>query len=265
MRLQFVMSESLKIITKGQGPELVLLHGWAMHSGIWSGVVDALATKFRVNLVDLPGHGINRHLPLSSDLNTVAQLILSEVPPAAWIGWSLGGLITLQAALAQPQKVQQMVLVAATPSFTKRSGWDCGIDAAAQQVFTEGLESGFERAVDQFCLQTFGANWITDALYRLGVSSFTENAPTNKTLQTGLQLLYSSNLLPRLSDCNTSSLFLGGSRDRTVRPESLGRAAALMPNARTRLITTAGHAPFISHEGAFLDIIREFLHTGKRV
>lgn len=259
------MSDSLKIVTRGQGPELVLLHGWAMHSGIWGGVVDALATEFRVNLVDLPGHGINRHHPLSSDLNTVAQLILSEVPPAAWIGWSLGGLITLQAALAQPQKVQQMVLVAATPSFTKRPGWDCGIDAAAQQAFTEGLESDFEGAVEQFYLQTFGASWINEALHRLGVSSFTENAPANNTLQTGLQLLYSSNLLPHLSDCNTPSLFLTGSRDRTVRPESLSQAAALMPDARTSLITPAGHAPFISHEGEFLDIIRGFLHTRKRV
>ena len=51
------MSESLKISSRGQGPELVLLHGWAMHSGIWGGVVDVLASEFRVNLVDLPGHG----------------------------------------------------------------------------------------------------------------------------------------------------------------------------------------------------------------
>ena len=73
------MSENLKISTYGQGPDLVLLHGWAMHSGIWGGLVDVLATEYRVNLVDLPGHGINQHVPLSDDLNEVADLILSVV------------------------------------------------------------------------------------------------------------------------------------------------------------------------------------------
>jgi len=255
------MTDQFKLVARGQGPELVLLHGWGMHSGIWGGVVDALATDFRVNLVDLPGHGVNRHIPLSRDLNTVAELILSEVPPAIWIGWSLGGLITLQAALAQSQKVRQMILVATTPSFSKRPGWDCGINAAAQQLFTEGLASDFEGTVEQFCLQTFGASWINDSLYRLGASSFTEKAPSSKTLQTGLQLLYGSNLLPHLSNCNIPALFLGGSRDRTVRPESLGRVAILMPDARTRLITGAGHAPFVSHEEKFLDIILGFLQA----
>ena len=40
-----------------QRPPLVLLHGWAMHSGIWGPLVGRLARRFRVHAVDLPGHG----------------------------------------------------------------------------------------------------------------------------------------------------------------------------------------------------------------
>lgn len=47
----------LHIESLGHGPDLVLLHGWAMHSGIWSGVQDQLARQFRLHLVDLPGMG----------------------------------------------------------------------------------------------------------------------------------------------------------------------------------------------------------------
>ena len=89
------MSETLKITTLGKGPDLVLLHGWATNSGIWAGVVKTLAGQFRVNLVDLPGHGVNSHIPLSRNLNAVAEQILTEVPSATWVGWSLGGLIAL--------------------------------------------------------------------------------------------------------------------------------------------------------------------------
>jgi pimeloyl-[acyl-carrier protein] methyl ester esterase len=252
------MAESLKINIHGRGPDLVLLHGWAMHSGIWGGLVDLLAEQFRVHLVDLPGHGINRHTPLSPDLNEVADLILSKLPPAVWIGWSLGGLITLAAALRQPGRVKKALLVAATPCFSRSPGWDCGVDVAAQQAFADALENDFEGSLKQFWLQCFGANLIDESLHLLGKTSVLDHLPSKNTMQTGLHLLYGSNLLGDLSRCEVPTLFVGGTRDRTIKPESFARAAELMPAADSRLIQAAGHAPFISHEDRFMDIISEF-------
>lgn len=254
------MSESLKISTRGEGPELVLLHGWAMHSGIWGGVVDVLATGFRVNLVDLPGHGINRQVPLSPDLNEVAGLILSELPPAIWMGWSLGGLVTLAAALLQPHKVQKAVLVAATPCFSRQANWDFGVSAEAMQAFSDGLESDLEATLKQFYLQTFGATCVDESLHRLGQLSVTDNAPAKNVMQIALHLLYKHNLLAEIGSCFVPTLFLGGTRDRTIRPESFARAADLMPAAGSHLIHAAGHAPFISHPDRFLSIIRGYLN-----
>ncbi len=51
------MSGTLHVESVGSGPPLVLLHGWAMHSGIWGPLVARLAQRFRVHAVDLPGHG----------------------------------------------------------------------------------------------------------------------------------------------------------------------------------------------------------------
>jgi pimeloyl-[acyl-carrier protein] methyl ester esterase len=50
---------SLHIESEGAGPDLVLLHGWAMHGGIWRDVREQLARHFRLHLVDLPGHGFS--------------------------------------------------------------------------------------------------------------------------------------------------------------------------------------------------------------
>jgi len=252
------MSESLKVITRGQGPDLVLLHGWAMHSGIWGGVVDVLASEYRVNLVDLPGHGVNRNVPLSDNLDEVAELILSELPPAVWIGWSLGGLVALAAALQQPQKVHKAILVSATPCFSKQTDWEFGVSAEARQAFADGLQSDFEATLDQFCLQCFGAAWVSESLRRLGRSTVLDNLPARHVMNTGLHLLYSNNLLADLSSCTVPSLFLGGTRDRTIRPESLEQAAALLPAASSCLIRGASHAPFISHPDQFLDIISRY-------
>lgn len=254
------MPEKFKIHTRGQGPELVLLHGWCMHSGIWGGLADALACEYRVNLVDLPGHGANCHVPLSGNLDELAELILAELPPAAWMGWSLGGLVTLAAALQQPHKVQKAVLVAATPCFSKQDNWDLGVSLTARKAFTDGLENDLEGTLDQFFLNCFGAARVGESLRLLGKSTIMDKLPATSTLRTGLHLLYSNNLLASLGACKTPALYLGGGRDRTINPESFERAAAAMPAASTLMIRAAGHAPFISHPEQFLETVRGFLN-----
>lgn len=258
------MSEKLEIRQLGQGPDLVLIHGWGMNSGIWGSVVDALAADFRLHLVDLPGHGVNRLIPLSLDLNAVAGQILTGLPPACWLGWSLGGLVTLAAALQQPHKVNKVLLVGATPSFSEQRDWDCGVSVGAQQAFIDGLEKDFDGTLHQFCLQTFGPLWMQEALDRLGRGGLADKIPDEKTLNTGLHLLYNNSVLPGLESIKIPALWLGGSRDRTIRPESFSRAASLMPAAASSMVTGAGHAPFISHEEEFLDIIRRFLPEGQK-
>ena len=243
---------------------MVLVHGWGMNSGIWGNVTDALSAEFRLHLVDLPGHGVNHHMPLSHDLNAVAAQVLSELPAACWLGWSLGGLVTLSAALQQPLKVQKIVLVAATPSFSQQQDWDCGIDIVAQQAFMDGLEKNIDETLHQFCLQTFGPIWMQGAVDRLGQGSPADKIPDKKTLNTGLHLLYDNSLMAGLDGIKMPALWLGGSRDRIIRPESFARAASLMPDATSSMITGAGHAPFISHEEKFLDIIRGFLREGRK-
>ena len=50
--------------TGGQGPSLVLLHGWGLHGGVWAPVREALERRFTVTAIDLPGHGFSAFTPL---------------------------------------------------------------------------------------------------------------------------------------------------------------------------------------------------------
>jgi pimeloyl-[acyl-carrier protein] methyl ester esterase len=254
------VAEKLKIITSGQGPDLVLLHGWAMHSGIWGGLASSLSSEYRVNLVDLPGHGVNRHIPLSRDLHAVAKQILSRVPPAVWIGWSLGGLVTLAAAMQQPQKVNKVIMVAATPSFSMQPHWECGVDATSRRTFSAGLDENPSDTLAQFWLQCFGAEWTKESLRLMGKTSVNDDLPAKEDLQAGLHLLYDNDLTAELKTCRVPTLLIGGTRDRTIRAESFSRAADLLPLGEAILLRTSGHAPFITHRDRFLAIIRGFLN-----
>ena len=90
---------TLHVEVTGNGPDIVLLHGWAMHGGVFAPLVSRLQERFRLHVVDLPGHGGSRESDIPLTLADSAQAIARVVPSGAlWCGWSLGGLIALHAA-----------------------------------------------------------------------------------------------------------------------------------------------------------------------
>src|SRR5690554_4795270 len=94
-----------------------LVHGWGMHGGIWAPVVTALGEATAPVCLALPGHGSRPAEP--AELSRWAAALADALPgPRVWVGWSLGGLVCLQLALARPSQVRALVLVAATPRFT---------------------------------------------------------------------------------------------------------------------------------------------------
>src|SRR5512147_1011217 len=107
----------------GSGPDLVLVHGWGLNGGVWDTLAPLLEADFRLTRVDLPGHGRSAWWEYEG-LDGLARAVLESVPErAAWLGWSLGGLVAARAALASPARVERLVLVATTPSFVCRPGW----------------------------------------------------------------------------------------------------------------------------------------------
>ena len=70
---------SLHVTTIGQGPWLVLLHGWALNSHVWDDVVPRLASEFTVVCVDLPGHGASEWQPRINDLDSLAESVLPHL------------------------------------------------------------------------------------------------------------------------------------------------------------------------------------------
>jgi pimeloyl-ACP methyl ester carboxylesterase len=102
----------------GSGPSLVLVHGLGGAASNWCELVPLLAPRFRLLVVDLPGHGGSSPLPSAPTLSPFADAVFriaesEELLPAAVVGHSLGGLVALRLALRRPQAVRALVLAAA--------------------------------------------------------------------------------------------------------------------------------------------------------
>src|SRR5438045_4093664 len=121
---------SLYIEPQGAGPNLMLIHGWGMHGGVWRPLVKRLSQHFTLHIVDLPGMGFSDPIE-PSHLHAVAEKVADALPGNTDIcGWSLGGQIAMRIALLQPDRVRRLVLVGTTPKYVNSNDWHNGIDAS---------------------------------------------------------------------------------------------------------------------------------------
>src|SRR5215813_3498525 len=128
------MSE-LYVEVNGNGPDLVLLHGWGLNLRVWDGLVEDLRDRFRLIAVDLPGHGRSAWTFTRGTPAEQAWLIHTTLTPItnrySLLGWSFGAQLALDLAAAMPAQIDKLVLVAATPRFSESGDWPFGMNAAA--------------------------------------------------------------------------------------------------------------------------------------
>ena len=260
------MTAPLHVESCGRGPPLVLLHGWAMHSGVFGPLTSCLARHHRVHAVDLPGHGFSAPVPSFTSAAVVAALDAAfavEASPLDIVGWSLGGQIALSWALANPQRVARLALVATTPRFVAGDGWEHAISSETLQRFGDELAVAWKATVLRFLtLQLRGGEHGRAALSALRGELFARGEPSRRTLAEALAVLSTTDLRAEVGRIGHPALVIAGSRDTLVPPEAGAWLASEMGNGRFASIDGAAHAPFLSHPDELGRALREFLSAG---
>lgn len=251
----------LHVETHGHGPDLVLLHGWGMNSGVWHSVLPVLARDFRVSCVDLAGHGASSALPMPATLAAVADQVLAVTPAsAAWLGWSLGGLVAMQIALQAPQRVRSLVLSNTTPRFITAPDWPDAMKPATLDAFALELTHDFVHTVHEFlALQVLGDEHARAALRILRDSVLVRGQPDRDSLATGLGILRDSDLREQLPAISAPVLVIAGAYDRLTPPKASAAMAERLTTAEFHLLARTAHAPFISHPEKFVTVLQPFL------
>jgi pimeloyl-[acyl-carrier protein] methyl ester esterase len=241
----------LAVRAVGQGPDLVLLHGWGLSGRVWGAALAPLADACRLHVVDLPGHGESRGLALAG-LDESAERLLDALPAGAvWLGWSLGGLLAIAAALNAPGRVARVVTVATNPRFLRSADWDSGLEPAVLEDFAAGLEDDYAGTLGRFvALQTRGLADARQALRSLR-ASLAENPPQTGSLRAGLAMLRDTDLRSRLAELGPRLAMGFGGRDTLVPASAADAVARLAPQAAVERVVAWGHAPFVSDPGGF--------------
>ncbi len=254
------INTTLHIESYGQGETIVLLHGWAMHTGVWRRFAQQLAQQARVVCVDLPGHG-RSPLTQSFDLPSIAAEIVAAMDeePCYWVGWSLGSLVVLEIARQYPEKVRGLVLLAGTPCFVAKPDW-VGMEVAVLDSFANNLAANPQGAALHFmALQMHGLEGISQLLPVLKASVAECPASNLAVLQAGLQVLKTQDLRSVLSAIHCPVLAILGTRDTIVPIAVAPGLQQISTRVEVLVMHKAGHVPFLSHPDATVQAITDFL------
>lgn len=250
----------------GAGKPVVLVHGWAMHSGIWRSFALQLAQYCRVICVDLPGHGYS---PVISPftLDAISAVLADAVPEqsACWLGWSLGATVVLDFAHRYPERVSSLVLMAGNPCFTRPgtsvySDWPA-MNACILEKFATDLFANTPATLLRFLsLQVHGLDHPKSVLADLKAAVKHSPAPDPTALAGGLAILQNADLRSELAGLAMPVMAILGHRDTLVPIAVADALVPLQPALQVRRLEKAAHAPFLSHPETVITLLTDFLN-----
>jgi pimeloyl-ACP methyl ester carboxylesterase len=233
--------------THGQGPAILLTHGFGATRRMWDEQVEEFTGRYRMILWDLPGHGHRVAPPEGATLDDLAAEMLvmldaADADRAVLCGLGLGGAVSLRFWRAFPDRVRGLVLIGTMPGL--RSGitrgiWNAragDIATAVEQNGLDALEGGAE--VDPRLHNSAGEL----ALAARRLLPFVDDGAMS--------------FLPRI-DVPTLILVGGDDRPHLTAAEFM---ANVIPAARKVVIPRANHAANLHKPRAVNAVLRDFLN-----
>jgi esterase len=244
----------------GEGPPLVLLHGLFGAGQNWGAIRRALAPRFRVLAPDLRNHGASPHAREMSYATMAADVAetmdAAGIARAALLGHSMGGKVAMTLALAQPGRVERLVVADIAPVRYRPTlrGYVAAMQALplmpglTRRQADEALAATIpEAGIRAFLLQSL--RFETDPPeWRLGLAAIAE-------AMSGIEDFAP----PAGATYGGPTLVMAGARSPYIRPEHHAAFRALFPRAAFATVPDAGHWLHAENPGGFLAALEPFL------
>lgn len=240
------------------GPQrFVLAHGFTQTAGSWETFEQLLHTRLPeadTFALDLPGHG-DAAPPVDSDLWASAERLVDAGGVGTYIGYSMGGRVSLHAALARPDAVQRLILIGAT----------AGVDDPDERMGRRQADERLADHIEAVGVPTFIEEWLTNPLFA-GLTDATALqddrlrnsaaglAASLRATGTGTQ----TPLWNRLDEIECPVLVLVGEHD--VKFTELGqRLIDGLPDAELVVVPDAGHSVHLEQPDATADAVATWI------
>ena len=220
----------------GNGPAVVLIHGWACDRSFWSKQIEALSGVCRVLAPDLRGHGASSVSEDGYSLALLTEDIRSlchdlKVGPFVLVGHSMGGMVAQRYALDNPGDLAGLVLVATAAADPENA-------LVSRRIAAESRAEGFRKA-----LLSHSASWFTkdsDPELVAWVQDRMLRTPEHVALQ--LVKAYGGlDMRPELLALDMPTLVIGARGDASTPVDRSVELSRLIPGANLVIVNGTGH------------------------
>jgi len=242
-------SGRISTLQAGEGDTVVAIHGLGATKASFLPTVAALAPRFRVVAVDLPGFGdSDKPIGAAYDAAFFARAIVAlldalEVERAHLVGNSLGGRVALEVGMSAPERVGRLGLLAPSMAWRRSRPWapllrlvrpELGLIQPAPRAVVEGI---VERVVPE----------ASDGWAAAGVDEFLRSYLTPRgraAFYAAARQIYleDAGMWDRLHELRPEALFVWGRRDTLVPLAFARHVTDALPNAH-HLELNCGHVP----------------------
>lgn len=249
-----VPANGLASETFGEGPRMVLVHGFTQTGRSWAHVAADLRRDHQLVTVDAPGHGDSSEL--ACGLVEAADRLGRTGGRATYLGYSMGGRMTLHLAVRHPELIDRLILLGVT------GGLDTEAERAQRRAADDRLATDLERdGVDAF-LDRWLANPMFAGLPDDPAALADRRRNTVQGLASSLRLAGTGSQAPLwdlVGSLAMPVLVLAGEQDHKFRALGERLAGEIGANARFEVIADAGHAAHLEQPAAFVRTVRRFL------
>ena len=237
--------------------EAVLFHhGIGASAGLWAGWFPALADAHRLLSFDMRGYG-RSHIPAADFAWSLEQMVddLFAVADAAGVqrfhlvGESIGGTVTLAAALARPQRIATL---------TVSNGAHLGASIQRADAWQRQLDDGGVKGwSDAFLRDRFHDDALSPE-QRAWFAAQQEKWPRESILN-ALRVLIGTDLSARLEDIAQPTLLLHPDASPFIPVPVMAELHRLLPDAELNVIGHSRHGLPYSHATVCASLLRAFL------
>lgn len=234
------------------GEVLVLMHGFGMSLHVWEKWVVELGDKYRLISFDWPGHGLSTPVQDTNyDLNALTDYLTDvldwmNIDEFVLVGHSMGGGVAMNYVVDNPDKVQALVLIAATGLKIDRSDTPPrmfgitkfpGMSKALRYITP--YDSVKKALITRYGSEAFVSKELVDRYYELMLNS-TNREVLIKRLK---QILLDEPLDARIGRLNHPTLLIWGEEDQIVGLKYAKRLRSIILSARLVSYQGVGHMP----------------------
>jgi pimeloyl-ACP methyl ester carboxylesterase len=245
---------------RGNGPDLVLLHPFPAHHGVWTPVAELLSSRFRVITPDLrgmgqsaPGEGAATMEKHANDLLRLCQDV--EVEKTTFAGNSIGGYILFEFWRRYRERVKSIVFIDTKASADSDEARKTRL-AAAEDVLKRGSEPFIDAQLPKLLGESTQRN-RPDRVQEAKRMMMQASAAGIAAVQRGMAERPDST--PTLSAINVPTLVIVGEEDVLTPMAEMEKIHRGVRNSVMRRIPKAGHySPFEQAEEVHR-VLREFL------